>query len=281
MSPAQPVTSASLRDWPLPTPDAQGDKDTRGSVVVVGGSRHMPGAVLLTAEACLRSGAGKAQVFTDEELCAAIAPQLPEAWFGGGGPDCVVPDFLPRADALVIGPGLASVDHAERAVAWLGDGILGLPMILDAFALPLARRLAGRGATRMVLTPHAGEMAAITGLSKGTVQAQGLETARGLAAELAAVVMLKGPTTWIAAPDGRAWLSTTGGIGLGTGGSGDVLAGITAGLIAQGADGSQAAVWAAHTHGLCGDHLARNHGRVGFLAREILPVIPLMLELPR
>lgn len=267
-----PITATLLREWPLPDPGTDGDKDSRGSVVMVGGSAPMPGAVLLAAEACLRSGAGKVQIFTDEGAIA-IAAHLPEAWVGVLSAESATHRLVERCAALAIGPGLACAEDGDRIVSWFAPRIAQVPTVLDAFALRAARPLAGR-ARALLLTPNAGEMAMLSGWTKGEVQERPREAAAMLAAELAAVVMLKGPMTWIAAPDGAVWLSTAGGIGLGTAGSGDVLAGICAGLLAQGAPPVQAAAWAAHLHGLCGDQLARSVGPVGFLARELLPLIP-------
>lgn len=266
------VTNEVLHGWPLPEPEADGDKDSRGSVVVVGGSVCMPGCISLTAEACLRSGAGKVQIFTDE-ASTVIARHLPEAWVGVLAAECAEHKMARRCHALAIGPGLASAADAERVVTWFAAHIARVPTVLDAYGLA-AVHLVKDHAAGLVLTPNAVEMAMLCGWSKREVQERPLEAARSLAADCAAVVMLKGPTTWIVAPNGDAWSSATGSIGLGTAGSGDVLAGICAGLLAQGAPPVQAAVWAAHVHGLCGDHLARTIGPVGFLARELLPLIP-------
>ncbi len=115
-------------------------------------------------------------------------------------------------------------------------------------------------------------------VSKHQVQAAPLQIAREVAARLRAVVVLKGAVTIIAAPDGRAFHNTAGNTGLGTSGSGDALSGLVAGLCARGADPLRAAIWAVHLHARAGDALARRIGHHGYLARELLPEIPRLLD---
>jgi hydroxyethylthiazole kinase-like uncharacterized protein yjeF len=129
-----------------------------------------------------------------------------------------------------------------------------------------------------VLTPHAGEMAALLDLSKPDVEADPVAAARTAAARFAAVVVMKGEVTHIVTPDGRAWRHDGGVVGLGTGGSGDVLAGLIGGLLARGAEPAQAAIWGVHVHGAAGEALTRRQGAVGFLARELPAEIPPILE---
>jgi NAD(P)H-hydrate repair Nnr-like enzyme with NAD(P)H-hydrate dehydratase domain len=128
-----------------------------------------------------------------------------------------------------------------------------------------------------VLTPHAGEMAGLLGVARDDVVADPVRIARDVAVGLHTVVVLKGGRTVIAAPDGRAWGYHGGGIGLATSGSGDTLAGITAGLLARGAAPETAVLWAVHLHGEAGKRLARTQGRLGFLARELLAEVPAIM----
>jgi hydroxyethylthiazole kinase-like uncharacterized protein yjeF len=283
------ITAALLRRMALPPVDGEQGKEGRGCVLVVGGSDQIPGAVILSATAALRAGAGKLQIATGRRVAPWVAVTVPEARVIGlphtrGG------ELAPRActairheasacDALLVGPGMMD----ERAGVELVRRCLrtpdGPPLIVDAAPLAAfrARRPLGGGA-RLVLTPHAGEMAMLWNLSKEQVQAAPLEIAREAAARLRAVVVLKGAVTFIAAPDGRAFHNTAGNSGLGTSGSGDALSGLVAGLCARGAEPLQAAVWAVHLHARAGDALARRIGRHGYLARELLPEIPALID---
>jgi hydroxyethylthiazole kinase-like uncharacterized protein yjeF len=121
----------------------------------------------------------------------------------------------------------------------------------------------------LILTPHRGEMAALTGCRKDTVDDEPLAVARHVAARFRAVVALKGAETFVVTPDGQAWRHESHTPGLATSGSGDVLAGIIAGLLARGCSPAQATVWAVAVHAAAGERLAQRIGRLGFLAREL------------
>lgn len=281
------VTPALLRDWPLPDPG--GGKEGRGRTLVVGGSAQTPGAVLLAAEAALRCGAGKLQVATATSVAPAVAVALPEALVrglpetasGAIGADAVehLLDLATSADCVLVGPGLLDPDHSAALLHALVAEI-STPLIVDALALAgvtadrgCLRRLAGRA----VLTPNPDELAHTLGIQVDELAEDPAEHAAALARDAAAVVSLGGETSWVAAPDGSTWRDTSGAAGLGVSGSGDVRAGIVAGLVARGAEPSQAAVWAAHLHGRAGERLASTVGRLGFLARELPPAIPAVL----
>ncbi|WP_309092891.1 NAD(P)H-hydrate dehydratase [Phenylobacterium sp.] len=288
------LTPETLRAWPLPPLPPEADKEDRGRVLVAGGGAQVAGAVLLAAIAALRAGAGKLQVAAPASFATHLALALPE---GLVFPLAETPDgelaaeaadvlceAVRRADALVIGPGLLDSEAAgELALRLMQPN--GPPMVADAAAMPAlaqAPERARRHAGRLVLTPHAGEMASLIGRSKEEVQAQPLEAARTLAAELQAVVALKGAETFIVSPDGRAWRNVGGCPGLATSGSGDVLAGIIGGFLARGAPAAQAACWGSFVHGASGRRLARRIAPLGFLARELLDEIaPATAELQR
>lgn len=284
-----PVTPELLRAMPLPVPE-EGSKDQRGCVLVAGGSRAVPGAVLLAAEAALRAGAGKLQVATGQGTAPGLALLLPEALVMGL-PETEDGDIAPdaasalakgaaQADALLLGPGLMDTDAAMALV----KGVLGrldpanAPMLtLDAGALcgqEALRQALRPHAGRAVLTPHAGEMASVLGVPREDVEADPLGIGRRAAALFQAVVIMKGASTHVVSPEGQAWLYGGGGVGLATSGSGDVLAGIVAGLLARGAPPARAAVWAVWLHGEAGGRLARRIGPVGFLARELAAEVP-------
>jgi hydroxyethylthiazole kinase-like uncharacterized protein yjeF len=281
VSGAVEVTPELLAGWRLPDLAEDSDKDARGRVLVLAAGAEVAGATLLTALAALRAGAGKLQIGAPRSLALPLALAIPEARVipaaeeGGALAPAAADDLAQacaRCDAIVVGPGMLD----SRAAGELALRLLqadGPAMVVDAAAMQgLAQdpARARRGAGELVLTPHAGEMAALSGLPKAEVAADPLAAARAVAARLQAVVALKGAETLIVSPEGKAWRHVGGTVGLATSGSGDVLAGLIAGLIARGAAPLQAAVWGVAVHGRAGERLARRIGRVGFLARELL-----------
>ncbi|MCR5875307.1 NAD(P)H-hydrate dehydratase [Phenylobacterium sp. J426] len=279
------LTPTSLRAWPLPTVQTETDKESRGRVLVAGGATPVAGAVLLAAVAALRAGAGKLQVAAPASFATHLALSLPEARVfglpetpeGELAPEAADPleAAVDRADAVVIGPGLLDSEAAgELALRLMQPD--GPPMVVDAAAMPRLAQEPGRARRhggRLVLTPHAGEMAGLLGRDRADVEADPLDAARTLAADLHAVVALKGAQTFIVSPDGRAWRNVGGCPGLATSGSGDVLSGVIGGLLARGAPPAQAAAWGSYVHGAAGRRLAARIAPVGFLARELLDEI--------
>jgi hydroxyethylthiazole kinase-like uncharacterized protein yjeF len=292
MSGAIPVTEALLAGWRPPRISADGDKEHRGQVLVLAGGAQVAGATLLTAIAALRAGAGKLKVAAPASLAQALALALPEARVipaaetAGGelSPDAAgaLAEVLRGCDAAVIGPGMLDEGSAGELALRLIDGE-GPAMVVDAAAMTglmqapeRARPLGGR----LVLTPHAGEMAALLGCSKAEVTADPLGLARRVAGELKAVIVLKGAATLIVSPDGTAWRHEAELPGLATSGSGDVLAGVIAGLMARGCPPAQAAVWGVAAHAGAGRALSERIAPVGFLARELLDgIAPVLGEL--
>lgn len=288
-----------MRGLPLPRPDPSGDKNERGSVLVVGGATEMPGAVVLAATAVLRAGAGKLQIATGRSIAPLVAVAVPEARVfglaetetGAIAPSAAarIAEQAGRVEAVVIGPGMID----ENATAALMRDLLPLlrsaTLVLDALALETLTQdphSLQHLNSNVILTPHAGEMATLLGTDKDAVAADARGAAERAAALLNAVVALKGAETFTAAPAGSAgeptYKNRTGNIGLATSGSGDTLAGLIAGLAARGAPPLHAAVWGVYLHGCAGDKLARRMGRLGFLARELLAEVPaLMAELEK
>jgi ADP-dependent NAD(P)H-hydrate dehydratase len=286
---ATPITRALLRRFALPAPDDDDDKDARGRVLAVGGSAETPGAILLAGVAALRAGAGKLQLATVRSAAAALGVSVPESLvvslpqsrggeIAGQAAARALADRASRVDALLVGPGMSS-ERAARALIGALTRRLGehATLVLDAAGISALRggdeticSLRGRA----VLTPHAGEMAALLGESRETVEAEPASCARRAAARFGAVVALKGAESWIAEPDGTLYHYTGGSVGLATSGSGDTLAGIVAGLAARGAPAAHAAIWGAWLHGAAGRLLTRRVGPIGFLARELLDEVP-------
>ncbi len=259
------ITPRLLRDWPLPDP--RGDKESRGTVLVVGGSQFNPGAVLLAGVAALRAGAGRLQLAVAGESAVPLSIAVPEAKVVGlSGAGDEVLELARKADVVALGPGLDDIEQtAELMRSVLGAAGPDTAVVLDAYALGALSKDAGLlGQRRAVLTPNVTEAEILLGRDPGDdLAAAALELAR----RHQAVVSLYGH---IAAPDGRQWREESGDAGLGTSGSGDVRAGIVAGLLGRGADPAQAACWAAFAHAVSGQRLAPRYGRIGFLARELV-----------
>lgn len=281
---ATPVTAASLRRWPLPQPDKQGDKEERGVALIIGGAGELPGSILLSGEAALRSGAGKLQLAAPASIAIPMGVGIPEARVfalpegengaldAKAGGDVAL--HARGAGAVLIGPGMLNEDAVRRFLDVFLNRIKDKPLAIDATALSGLPGGDYSFPVTAVLTPHAGEMAALTGETKEAVLRRPAELAIETARRLNAVVALKGATTNIATPDGDLFIYAGGKVGLATSGSGDILAGIVVGLLARGADPAQAAAWAAYVHGESGNRIMRRVGLLGLLARDLLREIP-------
>jgi hydroxyethylthiazole kinase-like uncharacterized protein yjeF len=276
------ITPRLLREWPLPVPGRSTDKGGRGTVLVVGGSRFTPGAVLLAGVAALRAGAGVLQLAVAESTAAALSIQVPEALVIGlpeteagsvaGRPPERLAELAGNARAIAIGPGLDNIEETGTLLRALLDAAgPDTALVLDAYALGALSHdpdLLAKREYPAVLTPNLTEARFLLGREPDDDLGR---TAASLADRYGAVVSLFGH---IAAPDGRTWREESGDAGLGTSGSGDVRAGIVAGLLSRGADPAQAACWGAYAHAASGQRLAARFGRIGFLAREIVDGVP-------
>lgn len=280
------IDGRQLRRWPLPPLDGDADKEDRGRVLVVAGSREVPGAALLAGIAALRAGAGKLVVATAASVAPPLALALPEARViplpetGRGSFAAAAVDLLAesarRTGAALLGPGLADAEGTCRFVEELLPLLAQTPVVLDALAMDVVRQRSGFGQP-VLLTPHAGEMAHLTGRSKEEVLADPAQAALTAAQRWNATVALKGATTLIATPHGAGWRHAASQPGLATSGSGDVLAGVIAGLAAQQAPLEQACAWGVVLHAMAGAALGRRLGAVGYLARELAVEIPPLL----
>lgn len=257
--------------WPVHA--AQTHKFRRGSVLVVAGGLQGVGAPRLGARAALRIGAGLATIACRPDALAAHAARGPDALMQRPIADAAALERLlaePRLSAVLIGPALGLDATAREAVMAVLRA--AVPAVLDADALTLvaasAARLAtllGRRGAPCVLTPHEGEFERVFGAVAAVTRAKSrLDKARRAAAHAKAVVVLKGPDTVIASPDGRAAINTTGSPALATAGSGDVLGGLIAGLLAQGMPAFEAACAAVWLHGRAGEE-----GGLGLIADDL------------
>ena len=276
------LTPVLLREWALP---AVGDsKYARGNVVVVGGAARTPGAAQLAGLAALRVGAGRLTLAVADQVAVPMAVAIPEARVIGvpqtrqgsvlGGVLTVVEDSLRSADVVVIGPGLDEPEHTSElvrsALPLLADDAR---LVLDAYALGVLPDLKDEVAAlagRLVLTPNASEGGRLLGRDLDVLE----DDVPAIARAYGAVVSRQG---LVADPDGGCWRIGAGQIGLATSGSGDVLAGAVAGIVARGTEPAQAACWASHVHAAAGDRLAVSVGPLGFLAGELLAELPRVL----
>lgn len=287
MTKGKPLDRAALAGHPLPAV-IDGDKETKGRILIVAGSRQVPGAALLAAHCAMRAGAGKLRIATAESVASQIAIAMPEAYVvslaeveDGGLAGSAAEELKQQAErstCVVAGPGMEQSDACRN----IADVLLASPaqLVLDAALLhslsPVKpdQRNAER---RPVLLPHSGELASLLDCDEEKIEADpigcGLEAAR----LYQATVLVKGVTSHVVTPEGECWTYEGGAPGLGVSGSGDTLAGIVGGLLARGADPLTALLWGVWLHGEAGATLARKVGPIGFLAREIPREIPALL----
>jgi NAD(P)H-hydrate epimerase len=276
----------------LATREREGNKGSYGHVLVIGGSLGKAGAAAMAGFAALRAGAGLSTVATPKSALATVASfhselmtePLEETDQGaistrafGSAFDKLV--FIGRK-TLAIGPGISRNLETSEFVRVLVERreISVVNMVIDADALNAfegaADKLNGRGRT-LVITPHPGEMSRLTDMSVAEIQANRIDVARNFAREHELIVVLKGHRTLIASPDGTIWVNPTGNPGMATGGTGDVLTGIVAGLIAQHPQHAlEATALAVYLHGLAGDLACEALGESSLVATDLLRFLP-------
>lgn len=292
------ITPEFLQRWPLPRAGDEGPargKQSRGTVLVAGGSTEVPGAIILAGIAALRAGAGKLQIATCQDIAPMVAVTVPEARViglpqsGTGDIDPSAADrlveMLHAVPAALIGPGVLDVTTVQHLLQQVLPRVEDTALVLDAGALAAVsadREVLHHLGGNAILTPHLVEMALLLGIDEEEVTRNQLGVARRAARESHAVVVLKGASTYIVTPDDQAYCYTEGLIGLAMSGSGDTLGGVIAGLLARGATPAQAAVWGVYLHGTAGHVMTKRMGSLGFLARELLAEIPpLMAQFDR
>lgn len=263
-------------------------KGTYGHVLIIAGSQGKTGAALLAAKACLRAGAGAVtlgvpevalNIFQSNVLEEMTLP-LPSSEYGtfSNVASARALDFIHRyADAVAIGPGIGFNEHVEQFVKEI---ILfsSRPLLIDADALNCVSsdtEILRKAGESIVITPHPGEMRRLLmgcgqEMSVGEINSKRIDVARSFAIENNVVCLLKGVPTVISSPEGSIFLSATGNPGMATAGSGDVLSGIIASLMAQGRDPLRAAVCGSYIHGLSGDLAVEHIGEYSMIARDII-----------
>jgi NAD(P)H-hydrate epimerase len=250
-------------------------KGSHGHVLVAAGSRAKVGAALLAATGALRGGAGLVTLAVPPDAAAAVIGRVPEVMLAELDPEApgaeqVLEGLALGKRAVVLGPGMPT-SAAAGALVRRAAASLAVPMVLDADALNHLAAGGGRLRDDRVLTPHPGEAARL--LSGARVEDR-IGAARAIAARTGAVVCLKGARTVVAAPDGIVSLNPTGNPGLGTGGTGDVLAGLAGALLAQGLAALDAARLAVYLHGLAGDLAVASRGPIGIVAGDVAAELP-------
>ena len=267
----------------------EANKGSFGHVLVIGGSLGKAGAAAMAGMSALRTGAGLSTVATPKSVLATVAGLHPELMTEPceeteAGTISLraleyahIDNLVKGKTVLAVGPGISRQEETAEFVRTIVEKY-AMPMVLDADGLNafdgMADKLSGKGRT-LVITPHPGEMARLTGLSIPEVQRDRIGIARSFAREHEVIVVLKGHRTLIARPDGEVWVNTTGNPGMATGGTGDVLTGMVAGMIAQNPEKITEAVTAAvHLHGLAGDIACETMGEQSLVATDLIEALP-------
>jgi len=275
---------SALDAHPLP-PIIDGGKETKGRLLIIAGSREVPGAALLAAAGAMRAGAGKLRIATVESVAVQLGVAIPEALVVGlaederGGFAASTADQLAKqaekVDAVVAGPGMAEGEACEKIAKALVA--TDAPMALDAALLHALERIDHKRSSTPILLPHSGELAALLHCDEEAVGHDPVGCGLRAAERYRSIVLVKGPTSHVVTPGGEIWTYEGETPGLGVSGSGDVLAGIVGGLLARGADRLSALLWSVWLHGEAGASLAKKVGPLGFLAREIPDELPALL----
>ena len=282
------ITAREIAPLIGPRPRAA-NKGNFGHVLVLGGSTGKAGAAAMAGMAVLRAGAGLSTVATAKSVLATVGGFHPELMTEPleeteAGSISLAALEQGRLDALVkektvlaVGPGISR--HPDTAA--FVRGVINkydLRIVLDADGLNAFEDRAAelkKKAGALVITPHPGEMARLTGLTIAAIQRDRLNVARSFAREHQLIVVLKGHRTLVAQPDGTVWVNTTGNPGMATGGTGDILTGMVSGLIAQNPDRvEEAVISAVHLHGLAGDVACESMGELSLVATDLLKALP-------
>jgi len=278
----------AIKNFPKRSPDAH--KGAFGHLLVVAGSAGYSGAAYLTSQAAVLSGSGLVTLAVGKSLYPIMAVKLTEVMTK---PFFETKDyslsliaakellaFAEKCTALAIGPGISRNKETQALVRDI-VGKLDKPIVLDADGinafdghLDALKEVKAK----LVLTPHAGEMARLIGKDIAEIDSARKDVALAFANEYNTVLVLKGPNTIVAAPGGEVYVNETGNVGMATGGTGDVLTGMIASFIAQGVKPFEAAALGAYFHGLAGDIAAKEKGRLSLIATDLLGKLPEVLK---
>ncbi|MBK4770734.1 MAG: bifunctional ADP-dependent NAD(P)H-hydrate dehydratase/NAD(P)H-hydrate epimerase [Pantoea sp. Morm] len=267
-APIHRYAAADLPRWLKPR-KATSHKGDHGRLLVVGGDSGTAGAIRMTGEAALRSGAGLVRVLTHEDNIGPILSARPELMVDALS-DARLDDALAWADVIAIGPGLGQREWAQKALKKVA--LSEKPMLWDADALNLLAINADNRQNR-IITPHPGEAARLLGVKTAEIESDRLHAAQTLANRYGGVVVLKGAGTVIASATGDMAIADVGNAGMASGGMGDVLSGIIAALLGQQATLFDAACAGCVAHGAAADAVARQRGTRGMLATDLFALL--------
>lgn len=268
---------------PLPERKKNGNKGTFGKVLVIAGNKEMSGACLLSAEAAFRSGCGMVRIVTDKENKELLGEKLPEAILGLYASEEELKEQLEKgcvwADCILIGPGLGTGKETEEKLRFVCEKC-DKPLVIDADGLNVLSENFGlynslkksiiEKNRDVILTPHIGEFARLTGKSVSRIKADFLKEAGEYAKKSGCVLVCKDARTAVCGSRLPIYLNRTGNSGMATAGSGDVLAGMITGLLAQGTGAFEAAELGVYLHGKAGDRAAREKNEYTLLAGDII-----------
>lgn len=285
------TTAAQAAQWMPPRPPSS-HKGSYGRVLVVAGSTGMTGAAALASEAALRAGAGLVTLATPKHLNPILESLLPEVMtlplpetdagsLSVSATSTILEFAVKTKSILAIGPGLSqhpeTVSLVHQLIRENREQGLDLRMVIDADglnALAQVRETISFLNSETVLTPHPGEMARLTNTSVPVLEKDRISTAQQFASQYGVTLVFKGVPTVTGDPNGNLWVNSTGNPGMATGGMGDVLTGIIAGLMAQGISSENAAALGVYLHGLAGDIVAERSGMPGLIASDVLKAVP-------
>jgi NAD(P)H-hydrate epimerase len=271
----------------LPSRPRYSHKGQYGHVLIVAGSRGKTGAAFMAAKACLMSGAGLVtlgvpeslmevfQTRVTEEMCLPL-PDSGDGTLSSKAIDPIMGFLENSADALAIGPGIG-VSNETKALVQKLAATVKVPTIMDADALNCLDKKPGapkKAKAPLVLTPHPGEFAHMSGLKIEDVETNRIEAAIAFSRKSGAILVLKGVPTVVAEPDGEIFINTTGNPSMAKAGTGDVLTGMVASFIGQGLSPLDAARLGVYVHGMAGDLAASEFGLHSVLASDIIGAIP-------
>ncbi len=262
----------------LPPRQPYTNKGSYGKILIVAGSRGMAGAAILCAEAAMRSGSGMVRVYTDESNRQIVQTALPEVivnTYDEQMDEKSLKEAMDWCDAIAVGPGLSRSDSAREILKYILSRA-DVPLILDADALNLISAevdMLADASADIIVTPHLGEMARLTGIAVEEISAHLISTARDFSKSYGVITVLKDARTIIASPKGDVIINTNGNNGMATAGSGDVLTGMIASIRGRSEDSFMSAALGCSLHGRAGDEACATLGADHMLAGDIIKYI--------
>ncbi len=270
------ITDINFVKANLPVISQDANKYSKGYAVIFAGSYKMAGAAVLCGKAALKSGAGIVRLVVPKEIYPLCAGAFYEAVYSFWDEEV----DLSKASAVAFGCGVGQSKEAENLLAKLLDENTK-PLLIDADGINLLSKhidILCKAKCPVVLTPHEGEMARLTGLTSEYIRNNREAVAKDFAVKYGVTLLLKGKSTVIASPEGKVMINPTGSASLATAGSGDVLSGIITAFMSGGAKPFEAAVMGAYIHGISGDFAEKDLGKRSVIASDIIEYLPKILK---